>query len=141
MKSLFSSMIAAVLLFSVFAITRSADVRRPPLSPQLLAVGKQIYGQQCAACHGTQGLGDGEAAYLLYPKPRDLVAAKYRQVSTWEGVPTDQDIFDTITRGMPGSAMPSWEHLSQEQRWALVYYVKSLSEKPLIVKPEKRPGL
>jgi cytochrome c oxidase cbb3-type subunit 2 len=140
MKSLFSLMIAAILLFSVFAITKSADVTSPPISPQLLAVGKQIYGQQCAACHGLSGRGDGEAAYLLYPKPRDFVAARYRLVSTWDRVPTDQDLFDTISRGMPGSAMPSWEHLSAEQRWGLVYYIKSLAEKPLEIKAQKMPA-
>lgn len=116
-----------------------AELSAPPPSPQLVALGKQVYSQQCAACHGISGRGDGEAAYLLYPKPRDLVAAKYRLVSTWERVPTDQDLFDTITRGMPGSAMPSWGHLPARQRWALVYYIKSLAEKPFVVKPQKSP--
>jgi mono/diheme cytochrome c family protein len=140
MKPFFSSMIAAILLFSIFAITKSAEVTSPPVSPQLLAVGKQIYGQQCAACHGIGGRGDGEAAYLLYPKPRDFVAARYRLVSTWDRVPTDQDLFDTISRGMPGSAMPSWEHLAAEQRWGLVYYIKSLAEKPIEIKAQKMPA-
>lgn len=129
-----------LLLLVASAITRSAELKPPSSSPKLLALGKQIYAKQCAACHGIGGRGDGEAAYLLYPKPRDLVAANYRLVSTWERVPTDQDLFDTITRGMPGSAMPSWEHLPVEQRWALVHYVKSLSEKSLIVKPQKTPN-
>ena len=140
MKSLVTSMIAAILLFSGLAIIKSADVASPPISPQLLAVGKQIYGQQCAACHGVGGRGDGEAAYLLYPKPRDFVAARYRLVSTWDRVPTDQDLFDTISRGMPGSAMPSWEHLTTEQRWGLVYYIKSLAEKPLEIRARKMPA-
>lgn len=100
-----------------------------------LTLGKRVYEVQCAACHGPGGRGDGEAAYLLYPKPRDLVAASYRLVSTWERVPTDDDLFRTITRGMPGSAMPSWAHLPEEERWALVHYVKSLAAAPLVVKP------
>ena len=57
-------------------ITRT-EIHQPTPSPKLLALGKQIYTQQCAACHGTTGQGDGEAAYLLFPKPRDLVAARY----------------------------------------------------------------
>jgi mono/diheme cytochrome c family protein len=40
---------------------------------------------------------------------------------------------------MPGSAMPSWEHLAAEQRWALVYYIKSLAEKPIVIKARKMP--
>jgi mono/diheme cytochrome c family protein len=128
----------AVLLLSV--ISKTAEVKPPPSSANLLALGKQVYVQQCAACHGFGGRGDGEAAYLLYPKPRDFVAARYRLVSTWERVPTDQDLFDTISRGMPGSAMPSWEHLPAEQRWGLVYYVKSLAEKPIEIKAQKMPA-
>lgn len=126
------------MLFST-GIGNPAELKPPPSSPKLVALGKRVYNQQCAACHGAKGQGDGEAAYLLYPKPRDFVAARYRQVSTWEGVPTDQDLFSTITRGMPGSAMPSWGHLPAEQRWGLVYYIKSFSEKPLLVKPQKKP--
>jgi mono/diheme cytochrome c family protein len=122
------------------ALTQTAELKPPPVSPKLLAIGKQLYGQQCAACHGTTGRGDGEAAYLLYPKPRDLVAAKYRLVSTWDRVPTDQDLYDTITRGMPGSAMPSWGHLTPDQRWGLVHYIKSLAEKPLVIKAQKAPN-
>ncbi|MBI4638422.1 MAG: c-type cytochrome [Candidatus Rokubacteria bacterium] len=102
-------------------------------SPELLALGKGVYAKQCAACHGASGRGDGEAAYLLYPKPRDFVAAKYRLVSTWERVPTDEDLFRTISRGMPGSAMPSWGHLAEEERWGLVHYVKAFASSPLTV--------
>src|SRR3990172_771503 len=140
MKIAFSSALAAIVVLGCAAALRSADTKPPAGSARLLALGKLIYGQQCSACHGVGGRGDGEAAYLLYPKPRDFVAARYRMVSTWERVPTDQDLFDTITRGMPGSAMPSWGHLPAEQRRALVFYVKSLAEKPLDVKPQKNPN-
>jgi len=107
----------------------------PPATPELLDLGKQTYQKQCSACHGTDGRGEGEAAYLLYPKPRDFVQASYRLVSTWERVPTDLDLFMTLTRGMPGSAMPSWEHLPEKTRWALVHYLKSLAENPWEIKP------
>src|SRR3970282_877104 len=134
------SVTAVFLLLFAASTIKTAELKPPPSSPQLLVLGKQIYSQQCAACHGPQGRGEGEAAYLLHPKPRDFVAANYRLVSTWDRIPTDRDLFDTITRGMPGSAMPSWGHLPAEQRWALVYYVKMLSEKPLQVKPTKSPA-
>jgi len=129
----------SLLLFTT-GVDSNAESKPIPSSPKLLDLGKKVYNRQCAACHGARGRGDGEAAYLLYPKPRDFVAARYRLVSTWERVPTDQDLFNTITRGMPGSAMPSWAHLPEKQRWALVYYVKSLAEKPITVKAQKKPG-
>jgi mono/diheme cytochrome c family protein len=99
-------------------------------SPDLLARGQALYARQCAACHGTDGRGDGEAAYLLYPKPRDFTTGKFALVSTWERVATDEDLFRTISRGMPGSAMPSWGHLPEEDRWALVHYVKAFAPAP-----------
>ncbi|MBI4560493.1 MAG: cytochrome c, partial [Candidatus Rokubacteria bacterium] len=102
----------------------------PPASPELLALGKRVYEKQCAACHGFDGRGEGEAAYLLYPKPRDFTAGKFALVSTWDRVPTDEDLFRTISRGMPGSAMPSWAHLSEEERWGLVHYLKSFAQNP-----------
>ena len=110
-------------------VTLTPAVRRLA-SPPLLARGKEVYDRQCAACHGTGGRGDGEAAYLLYPKPRDFTTGNYRLVSTWERVPTDEDLYLTISRGMPGSAMPSWGHLPEEERWALVHYIKSFAAKP-----------
>jgi len=108
-------------------------------SPGLLALGRRVYDKQCAACHGADGRGDGEAAYLLYPKPRDFVAGTYRLVSTWERVPTDEDLYRTISRGMPGSAMPSWSHLSEEERWGLVHHVKTFASSPLVVPPAAKP--
>ncbi|HSD09357.1 MAG TPA: c-type cytochrome, partial [Candidatus Binatia bacterium] len=110
-----------------------------PTSTEALTLGKEVFSKQCAACHGAEGRGDGEAAYLLYPRPRNFRAGRFRLVSTWEGVPTDDDLFQTISRGMPGSAMPSWAHLPEGTRWALVAYVKSLVETPLEVKPAAPP--
>ncbi len=112
-----------------------------PSTPALMDAGAQTYRKQCEACHGKAGDGRGEAAYLLYPRPRDFTRGEFRLVSTWEGVPTDEDLFRTISRGMPGSAMPSWAHLTEESRWGLVHYVKSLSNKNAAFNPNKRQTL
>ena len=109
-------------------------------TPELLAVGKRVFEKQCAGCHGLDGRGEGEAAYLLYPKPRDFTAGKFEMVSTWERLPTDEDLFTTISRGMPGSAMPSWGHLSEDERWGLVHYVKSFAATPWTISSPEDPG-
>jgi len=108
-------------------------------SPGLLQLGKTTYEKECHACHGRNGDGEGEAAYLLYPRPRDFTTGQFRLVSTWDGVPTDEDLFRTISRGMPGSAMPSWAHLTEEKRWGLVHTVKSFSKQPLEAKAAREP--
>jgi mono/diheme cytochrome c family protein len=108
-------------------------------SPELLNLGERTYTKECRACHGALGDGEGEAAYLLYPRPRDFTTGQFRLISTWDGVPTDEDLFRTISRGMPGSAMPSWAHLPEETRWGLVHYVKAFSKRPLEVKAAHEP--
>ncbi len=108
-------------------------------SPDLLALGQRLYEKQCAACHGLDGRGEGEAAYLLYPKPRDFTTGKFALASTWERVPTDEDLYRTISRGMPGSAMPSWGHLTEEERWALVHYVKTFVPRAWQIAPPSDP--
>ena len=102
-------------------------------SADLLALGKTTFEKECVACHGAAGNGEGDAAYLLYPRPRDFTSGTFRIISTWDGVPTDDDLFTTISRGMPGSAMPSWAHLPEQTRWGLVHYVKSLATRPIAV--------
>jgi mono/diheme cytochrome c family protein len=89
--------------------------------------GKQLFTQHCASCHGPQGTGDGPAAQYVYPKPRDFTRGVFKVRSTPDGtMPTDQDLFDTLTRGMPGSPMPSFAFLSDADRQALVAYIKTL---------------
>jgi len=110
-----------------------------PASGDLIDLGRTTFQKECLACHGSAGDGLGAAAYLLYPRPRDFTLGQYRLISTWDGVPTDVDLFRTISRGMPGSAMPSWAHLSEETRWGLVHYVKAFSKRPLVIKASHEP--
>ena len=112
----------------------------PSTSPELLALGETTYEKECVACHGPDGDGLGEAAYLLYPRPRDFTTGRFRLISTWDGVPTDDDLFRTMSRGMPGSAMPSWAHLPEETRWGLVHYVKTFLERPITVSEPTEPA-
>lgn len=89
--------------------------------------GQQLFTQHCASCHGPQGTGDGPAARYLYPKPRDFTRGTFKIRSTADGeLPTDDDLFTTVARGMPGSAMPSFAYLSEADRKAVVEYVKTL---------------
>ena len=94
------------------------------------AAGKEDYRRWCVGCHGKEGNGEGENAPYLDPKPRDLTEALFRWRSTPTGtLPTDQDIYDTITRGVVDTHMPTWRPLTPQTRIDLVAYIKTFSPK------------
>jgi len=113
---------------AVPAKLEAAQGKKAEATPEVLAEGKTLYQKKCAVCHGTEGKGDGPATYLLYPKPRDLTTGVFKIRSTTT-LPTDEDLFRTITKGIEGTSMPSWADLSEKERWSLVAYIKSLSDK------------
>ncbi len=78
--------------------------------------GQALYAEHCAVCHGPNGDGKGDAAYLLNPKPRNFRAGNFRLVTSQGLQPTQDDIFRIITEGMPGTAMPPWTHLPEADR-------------------------
>jgi mono/diheme cytochrome c family protein len=91
--------------------------------------GKAGYDKWCAECHGAEGRGDGAAAAWMLPRPRDFTQARYQIRSTASGaLPTDADIHRIIERGMPGTAMPAWPKLTENERNDIVAYIKSMSK-------------
>lgn len=93
--------------------------------------GKTVYDLHCAACHGENGDGNGPAAVWLYPKPRNFSAGLYKIQSTPAGsLPTDDDLYRSITRGLGGSSMPAFDYLPEQERREVVRYVKFLTAAP-----------
>src|SRR5271170_3678169 len=94
------------------------------------AAGKEDYRRWCVGCHGKEGNGEGENAPYLDPKPRDFTEALFRWRSTPTGtLPTDQDLYDTITRGVVDTLMPTWRPLTPQTRVDLIAYIKTFSPK------------
>jgi cytochrome c oxidase cbb3-type subunit I/II len=101
----------------------------PTPSPDLIAHGKEVWQTaKCWECHGNLGKGDGEKAAGLkddfgFPiRPADLTSGQFKSG------PAVQDIFRTMSTGLSGTPMPSYrDSLSEQDRWALAYYVVSLS--------------
>ncbi|HEY8669361.1 MAG TPA: c-type cytochrome [Terriglobales bacterium] len=91
---------------------------------------KMNYRRYCAGCHGDLGDGEGENAVWLDPKPRNFTLATFKCRSTPSGsLPTDEDLYNTVGRGLESSNMPSWNPLSNQNRIDLVAYVKHFSER------------
>ena len=91
-----------------------------PADAKTIAQGKKVADINCVSCHGAGGKGDGVAAAALSPRPADWTSAKVQSES-------DGEIFWKISTGR--GAMPSWKHLSENDRWALVRYIRSLGSK------------
>jgi DMSO reductase family type II enzyme heme b subunit len=120
-------------------IALSLSAAPPPVAGQAgdAAAGKAVYERKCAGCHGDKGDGKGPAAELLSPKPRDFTAGLYKVRTTANKVPTDQDMFRTITDGMPGTSMPPWAVLPEKDRWNLVAYIKTFAAEKFKEGPKK----
>jgi mono/diheme cytochrome c family protein len=89
---------------------------------------KEDYRRYCVGCHGELGDGNGEVAQWLDPKPRDFTLGIFKCRSTPTGtLPTDEDLFNTIARGLDRSNMPVWNTFTKQQRADLVAWVKHFS--------------
>jgi cytochrome c oxidase cbb3-type subunit 2 len=94
------------------------------------------YRRYCAGCHGERGDGNGENAAYIDPKPRDFQLGIFKCRSTPTGtLPTDQDLSDTIARGIDRSNMPSWNMFTLQQKADLVAWVKHFSPRWASEKP------
>jgi len=100
-------------------------------APGSTDTGKVVYTERCAVCHGDLGDGKGKGAYLLYPRPRAFTSGVFKFRSTSSGsIPRDEDLFRTVTNGLPGTGMPAWGgELSEQERWDVIAYLKTFSDR------------
>src|SRR5579862_4530597 len=89
---------------------------------------KSDYRRFCGRWQGNYGEGQSENAPWLDPKPRNFTLAQFKCRSTLTGtLPTDEDLYNTIARGLTNSNMPIWNTFSKQQRANLVAYIKIFS--------------
>jgi len=80
-------------------------------------VGAKIYAENCASCHGATGHGDGIAGKALDPPPiafTDKERASQRSIFA---------LYQAVSQGIAGTAMPAFGQLSEEDRWAVATFV------------------
>ncbi len=84
-----------------------------PASAPSLAQGKALYAAACAACHGADGSKLKQESF----QSSDTM----NPMSPWRG-------YVAITWGVWGTAMPAFETLNGEERWAIAFYVQALRQ-------------
>jgi mono/diheme cytochrome c family protein len=121
---------AGLLLLAAGVSTVSAQTTKVGGVTGNAAAGKEDYRRYCVGCHGKDGDGAGENALWIDPKPRDFTAAVFKCRSTPTGtLPTDEDLYHSVTRGFVTTNMPSWEPLTRQTRVDLVAYIKTFSSR------------
>ncbi|MDP6415685.1 MAG: cytochrome c [Gammaproteobacteria bacterium] len=93
-----------------------------------IAAGETLYQQNCASCHGRNGVGDGEAGRDLDPAPTNIARFAGMKMAS------DGYLLWTIAEGGApiGSAKPAFkEVLSREQSWQIVLYLRQLGSQAL----------
>jgi cytochrome c len=136
---------AAFLAFTVSAPAQESHVGK---ITGHASAGNDSFTRNCAGCHSASGNGKGSFAPYLDPHPRDLTAGIFKCRSTPSGtLPTDQDLYNTMIRGIVASAMPSWAPLTPQARVDMVAYIKKFHPEfatlgagtPIVIPPE--PGI
>jgi mono/diheme cytochrome c family protein len=110
----------------------AAKVKNPVApTPDNLAAAHAIYMDKCANCHGEKGAGDGPEADMYTPSPAPLNDAHLMSEMT------DGEMFWKMTEGR--KPMPSFKsQLSDEQRWQLVNFLRTLAPKPAPKPPARQ---
>jgi high-affinity iron transporter len=89
-----------------------------PLAPQSapdVARGGALYAENCASCHGAAGAGNGPMAQGMDPPPIDFIdRSRARERSLFA-------LYQVIDQGLEGTAMQSFAHLPEADRWALAF--------------------
>jgi mono/diheme cytochrome c family protein len=76
------------------------------------AKGGIFYMENCFACHGIAGDGDGPRAYFITPPPRDFLLESSRQRLNRPA------LFEAISNGRFGTNMPAWKRVLSNQEMA-----------------------
>lgn len=99
------------------------SVAKVALAPEAwpsLTNGKKLFQQNCVACHGAEGRGDGASGKGMDPAPANFHdAERMSQISAFHN-------YNTIRLGVPGTGMASWSNFTDKEVWDLSFYLMSI---------------
>src|SRR6185437_3926426 len=106
--------------FDYAELTKAPAKARARKNPQegnteAALVGRKLFMQHCAECHGATADGGKKAPSLLVDQVQQA---------------TPGALFWLLTNGVVRRGMPVWSKLPEPQRWAIVIYIKSLRPLP-----------
>ena len=95
---------------------------------RVLDRGHDVFNRYCATCHGTDGKAQTAQSQNLDPKPRDFTAAHFKhKLAEGDALPTDLELKKVVRHGVPGTGMPGWPNLDEDDLDAIIQYIKTFS--------------
>jgi len=86
-----------------------------------------LFQRFCTSCHGILANGKGPNAYaLVHPLPRDLINSRFLN----QADVTDERLYRSILLGVPGTPMPSHDHLADQTILDIIAYLRSNTRNP-----------
>jgi putative copper export protein/mono/diheme cytochrome c family protein len=120
----FTAIAGAALVFPAISVRAYPDSYLTPdvdFAVESIAHGLNKYEDNCAACHGVGGRGDGPAGKGLPVPPADLTAPH-------TALHTAGDMYWWVTHGIPESGMPGFaDSLTPEDRWDVINFLQDFT--------------
>ena len=108
-----------------------------PFDTISIANGSALYAENCVACHGPQGKGNGILAKTFAKPPVDMLTEPHTAKHT------AGDFFHWLTYGIPDTGMPVFaDKLAEEDRWDVVNYLHAMSRgyQARLMSPQVKPN-
>ena len=106
--------------FLVHREARNSSLKEPPIAQGDLDNAQNVFGSECATCHGNDGRTPTDMGRGLYPRAPDL---GNDEVQHW----SDPEMFWIIRNGIRLTGMPAFgKQLSEQETWSLVRYLRTL---------------
>lgn len=105
-------------------ISAAKNLKNPfagDMSPKVIELGRKKFETYCAVCHGYKGAGDGPVSPKMALKPPPLISDKVTGLA-------DGGIFHIITDGQGVMGAYEYQLKNENDRWAIVNYVRSLQK-------------
>ncbi|SCY45248.1 putative copper resistance protein D [Nitrosospira sp. Nl5] len=119
--------------------------RRTPVPFDTISIanGSALFAENCVACHGLQGKGNGVLAKSFAKPPVDMLTEPHTAKHT------AGDFFHWLTYGIPDTGMPTFaDKLSEEDRWDVVNFLHAMSRgyqarlmSPRVVPNQPQPAM
>lgn len=99
----------------------------------LVRKGRKVYQKYCAVCHGVNGDGESSMPQDMNTPPRDFTGKTHKtkratfkfKSNSYGSLPTDEDLTRTVKQGIPGTNMPSFNHLPQNDIKSVIEFIKT----------------